>query len=220
MRKGTSRYNIKLTICLGLTIQYMKLSRKLFAIFTVGITAICYPALSKDYHKGIYNTFYVGAARFKDIYFETIGSRGLDPGFEYQLGVGYDFGKRYRIEGTYIKSISEFEGTSSLNNTYSELTANTFSINAFVDFPNESGVFTPFLGVGLGTSNLDIEGADKVDNNLRNTDLIAGVAYELSDNLDFDAKYTFRYFQDTTLGLLEMNNIGMHSLVAGVRFHF
>ena len=41
--------------------------------------------------------------------FETEGSRGLDPGFEYQLGIGYDFGKRYRIESSYTKSISNFE---------------------------------------------------------------------------------------------------------------
>tara|TARA_E500000331_G_C16918209_1_gene566541 strand:+ start:6 stop:605 length:600 start_codon:yes stop_codon:yes gene_type:complete len=199
----------------------MKLSRKLFAILTVGITGVSYPAFAKDYHKGIYNTFYVGAARFKDIYFETEGSRGLDPGFEYQLGIGYDFGKRYRIESSYTKSISNFEGTSSLNATaYSELVATTFGINAFVDFPNESGVLAPFLGVGLGISNLNIRGADKADNKIRNTDLMAGVSYELSNNVDFDAKYTFRYFEDTTLGLLEMNNVGMHSLIAGVRFHF
>lgn len=198
----------------------MKLSRKLFAILSVGITGLSCPAFGEDYHKGVYNTFYAGAARFKDINFGTEGGiRGFDPGFEFQLGIGYDYGKRYRIEGIYNKSISDFESTSSLT-AYNELVATTFGINVFYDFPNESGYFTPFVGVGLGRTKLEVKGADKADDTAWNTDLIAGVAYELSDNLDFDAKYTFRFFQDTTLGLVDINGVGMHSLLAGVRFHF
>ena len=200
----------------------MKLSRKLFAILTVGITGLSCPAFGEGYHKGVYNTFYAGAARFKDINFGTEGGiRGFDPGFEFQLGIGYDYGKRYRIEGIYNKSISDFESTTSLNPiSYSELVATTFGLNALFDFPNESGYFTPFVGVGLGRSNLEVTGADKADNTAWNTDLIAGVAYQLSDNLDFDVKYTFRFFQETTLGLAEIKDAGMHSLIAGVRFHF
>ena len=195
----------------------MKLSSKLFTILTVGITGLSFPALAEEYNKGTYYTFYAGAARFKDIYFGTPeGTLGFDPGFEYQLGFGYDYGKTLRVEGLFNKSISDFEGTSA-SSAYSELVSTTVGINALIDFPNESGLLTPFLGVGFGITKIEVTGADK---SVGNKELIAGVGYELSDNLDFDVKYTFRFFNDMTLGLVDIKDVAMHSLLAGLRFHF
>ena len=194
----------------------MKLSSKLFVILTVGITGFSSPAFAEEDYRGIYYTFYSGVARFKDIYFGTEGTLGFDPGFEFQGGIGYDYGKRYRIEGIFNKSTSDFEATS-LSTAYSELVATTFGLNALIDFPSESGLLKPFFGAGIGISRIEVTGANST---VRHTDLIAGVGYELSDNLDFDVKYTYRFFNDTTLGSVEINDAAMHSLLAGLNFHF
>ena len=90
-------------------------------------------------------------------------------------------------------------------------------MNVLFDFPSQSGLLTPFFGAGVGISKIEVTGAET---SVRHTDLIAGVGYELSDNLDFDVKYTFRFFNDTTLGSVEITDAAVHSLLAGLNFHF
>ncbi|EEA92852.1 outer membrane protein [Pseudovibrio sp. JE062] len=68
---------------------------------------------------------------------------------------------------------------------------------AYYDFENETA-FTPFVGLGAGLSHMKIDFDDGVDSfknttNHFSTKLGAGVGYEISENLELLAEYSFQY---------------------------
>ena len=194
----------------------MRLSRKLFALLAAGIAGLSSPTFAEDNNsKGLYTNVYAGATRVIDIDFGSLGTLGFDYGFEYQLGVGYDFGKRFRVEGHFNRSGSDFENSNS-GAGYVDLVVGTWGGNALIDFPNESKI-TPFIGAGFGSSKIEVTGAD---DSVTNTDLIAGVGYEISNKMDVDIKYTYRMFDDITLGSIGITDASMHSILAGLRSRF
>ncbi|MGH0001672.1 outer membrane protein [Pseudovibrio ascidiaceicola] len=68
---------------------------------------------------------------------------------------------------------------------------------AYYDFKNETA-FTPYIGLGAGFSQLKIDFDDGIDSakettNHFSTKLGAGVGYEISENLELLAEYSFQY---------------------------
>jgi opacity protein-like surface antigen len=194
----------------------MRLSTKLFALLAAGIAGLSSPTFAEDNNnKGLYTNIYAGASRVTDIDFGSLGTLGFDAGFEYQLGMGYDFGKRFRVEGFFNRSGSDFENSNS-GAGYVDIVVGTWGGNALIDFPNDSKI-TPFIGAGIGSSNIEVTGAD---DSVTNKDLIAGIGYAVSNNMDIDVKYTYRMFDDITLGSIGITDASQHSILGGLRSRF
>ena len=192
----------------------MNLSKKLLGILTLSIAGLSSPVLASDDYQGIYATGFVGANQVTDIDFGASGTLGFDTGLEVQVGLGYDFG-RFRIEGMYGRSGSDFENTTT-DSGFVDLISSTWVANVLVDFSYDSKFITS-LGVGIGSTKHEITG---FDDTVLNTDLIAGVAYKIADNSYLDMKYTYRIYDDITFGDIKISDESSQSLLAGLRFAF
>ncbi len=192
----------------------MNLSKKLLSIFAFSIAGLSSPVLAEDASKGIYASSFIGGTQVTDIDFGSLGTLGFDAGLAVQGGLGYDFG-RFRIEGMYGRSGSDFENTTT-SSGFVDLVSSGWVANALVDFTNDSKFITS-LGLGIGSTKLEVTGADDT---VQNTDLIAVVAYELADRSYLDLKYTYRLYDDITLGAIKISDASSQGLLAGLRFAF
>ncbi len=193
----------------------MRLSKKLFSILALCFAGLSSPIIAEDDFKGIYATGYLGINQVTDLDFGgSLGTLGFDPGIEMQAGLGYDFGA-FRIEGLYNRSGSDFEDTKK-SSTYVDIISSTWVANVLVDFTNDSKFITS-LGVGIGSTKHEVTGAEDT---VLNTDLIAGVAYKITENSYLDIKYTYRIYDDITFGDVEISDEFSQSLLAGLRLNF
>ena len=192
----------------------MNLSKKLLSIFAFSIAGLSSPVLAEDASKGIYASSFIGGTQVTDIDFGSLGTLGFDAGLAVQGALGYDFG-RFRIEGMYGRSGSDFENTTT-DSGFVDLISSTWVANVLVDFSNDSKFITS-VGVGIGSTKHEITG---FDDTVLNTDLIAGVAYKIADNSYLDMKYTYRIYDDITFGDIKISDESSQSLLAGLRFAF
>ncbi|WP_395644967.1 OmpA family protein [Terricaulis sp.] len=107
----------------------------------------------------------------------------LDDNWMGSVGLGYATAGNFRFEGEYSYRQNEVEIVGQ------DVTTQALMLNAYYDF-NRGGRFEPYVGVGAGYSNLDVEGAG--DENSWAWQAMAGVAIGLTDRLDLDIGY--RYF--------------------------
>ncbi|KZK98407.1 outer membrane beta-barrel protein [Pseudovibrio sp. Ad26] len=112
-----------------------------------------------------------------------------DEGFNGRIGAGAYLSNNVRI---------------GLESGYAAFSENATDIDvwdilavAYYDFKNETA-FTPYIGLGAGFSQIKVDFDDGVDSgkettNHFSTKLGAGVGYEISENLELLAEYSFQY---------------------------
>ena len=167
------------------------------------------------YYKGFYNSVFIGATKVSDIDFGSLGILQFKTGLETDIGIGYDFGKRFRLEANYNRNGSDVENTTT-SSRYVDVVTSTYSFNGLVDFPNTSSI-TPFIGLGIGSSKVEVTGAD---DSVTSFNVIAGASYKLTDKVDLVGKYNYRSFSDITLGRVLIKDSYTNSFLAGIKFHF
>ena len=167
------------------------------------------------YYKGFYNSVFIGATKVSDIDFGSLGILQFKTGLETDVGIGYDFGKSFRLEGNYNRNGSDFENTTT-SSAYVDLVTSTFSLNGLIDFPNTSSL-TPFIGLGIGSSKIEVTGADDT---VTSFNLIAGASYKLTEKVDLVGKYNYRRFSDITLDNVQFTDSYTNSFLAGINFHY
>ena len=177
------------------------------------------------------------------------------------LGLGYQLGNNWRVEGdldslwTDLGSISEIPGTSA------KLRTSSLMLNAIYDF-DEFGDWAPYVGAGAGIVRAkgDFAAHDFLNPTLSTNpacvggrtsgqgetcivsdedtglgwQLLAGLGYDISENLKWDTHYTYRDvsnldFDGDRVNLItnganafstNATGIGSHSLVTGFRYLF
>jgi len=188
---------------------------KLLSAITISLSAFSSPAFAEEPNKGIYTNFGIGGGRVTDIDFGYLGTLGFEVGIETEVGIGYAFGERYRAELNYGINGSDFENTTT-SAGYVDLCMQTISLNGHFDFPNESK-FTPFVGLGIGSTFVEVSGGD--DTTLSLSFAIGG-AYKISESFDLVGKLTHRRFGELDLGLVTIEDASVNSGVVGVRWRF
>ncbi|MGJ8564097.1 MAG: OmpA family protein [Alphaproteobacteria bacterium] len=172
------------------------------------------------------------------------------------VGLGYEFGNNWRLELDGASLFTDLGKVSSYPNTASKLTTNTAMLNAIYDF-NDFGRWEPYVGAGIGivrartstavhdfpSATPIVPGVVNVNNpactsgavcSFKDTDtglgwqLLAGLGYQVSDNLTWDTQY--RYLNATNLdfigqidnaaGAFSMEDVGAHSVMTGFRYKF
>ena len=177
------------------------------------------------------------------------------------LGLGYQLGNNWRVEGdldslwTDLGSISQIPGTSA------KLRTSSLMLNAIYDF-DEFGDWAPYVGAGAGIVRAkgDFAAHDFLNPALSTNpacvggrtsgqgetcivsdedtgvgwQLLAGLGYDISENLKWDTHYTYRDvsnldFDGDRVNLItnganafstNATGIGSHSLVTGFRYLF
>lgn len=134
----------------------------------------------------------------------------LDNGIAYGGGIGYAFANNFRLEGELSRRQNDFEPSSQ------EISETAAMVNAYYDF-NRGGRFEPYVGLGVGMANYDIEGPGSEQ--ALAYQALAGVAIGLTERLDLDVGY--RYF---TIPEADFSGGGIdlihHGVFAGLRWQF
>ncbi len=119
-------------------------------------------AEENDSKKGVYITIGSGSANIEDqtwLNKDSVPYKGdfkIDTGNSTELGLGYDFGEKYRLELTYLKSTSDYYG---YNNHLGEegeawgpVKVESIFLTSYRDWSIKGSKFSPYLAAGIGIS--------------------------------------------------------------------
>ena len=173
---------------------------------------------SENFPTGIYLTTGWGLGKVGDLDFGTdsgtyIGTLRHNPGLEYDLGIGYDFGKRYRLDVTYGQTGQNYENSSTPSG-YVDTIISTLSLNGYIDFPTETNL-TPFIGLGIGSARVDVQGGWAT---AATASLKVGAAYALTERLELEGKLTLRGLGRLDYTWVEVTGAKNTSGLLGLRF--
>jgi opacity protein-like surface antigen len=184
----------------------MKLFTKLVAAAAVAAATISAPAMADD--KGIYALGSLGVSQ------TDIDVVSVDESFNFEIGLGYDFGNDVRTELTWEKNyLSSL--TSQGVTVNSDASFDSFLVSLYKDFSNESKV-TPFIGAGVGSTSVN-DTSNTWDSAFTYA-LSVGASYEASENTDLYAKVQTLYASPKSAGFnFDSNAV---SAKVGVRYSF
>ncbi|MGB0907751.1 MAG: outer membrane beta-barrel protein [Maricaulaceae bacterium] len=175
-----------------------------------------------------------------DITGDVVGDVESEGNAAGSVGLGYDFGNNWRLEGDFAQLQTDLGAISQYPNTSAKLETKTAMINAIYDFSG-FGRWEPYIGAGIGIvrGNATIQASDfpsgsvgapgvvNVSNptcvggvacSFKDGDtglgwqLLAGVGYAISDNLTWDTHY--RYLNSTNLDFKGAKAPALGSLAA------
>ncbi len=200
-------------------------------LFAAAAVALMAPTMAAAQDSGVYIKGQIGYGVTEDATFGSddaaaggaafTGDLGGAGDVAYGVGVGYDFGENWRVEGEYNTLFTDFGTIGGQPNSFAKLRTNAFMVNALYDF-SDFGRFQPFVGAGIGLieSNLSASAHDfAIGTNLvsnpacttTNTNfsfgavscdlddsendlgwqLLAGLGYAITDNLSWDTHYRY-----------------------------
>ena len=184
---------------------------------------------NEAYPTGMYATVNLGAGEVSSFDDPNGAELEFEYGFGYELGLGYDFGKTFRTDISYLGGRSEFDGTP-LGIDDGDFEMKTFMLTGYLDFPIENTKWEPFVGLGVGSMEIDAEDACVA---AANTDctvstftyaLSGGVNYAINSNTSISAKLTYLKPQDFDITNQGVDVVGIEatafSAYAGLKFNF
>ena len=152
------------------------------------------------YESGAYAALGAGAGTWSDL--EQGGTTTeFDSGFSYEGTLGYDFGKTFRTDITYSGTTS----SATIGGIDRDVNFKSFMANIYADFPIDNSKFAPFLGFGIGSTEVDAEETCTAAANTDCTDSVftyginGGISYSLNPNTDIFGKVTYLGFSDITI---------------------
>ena len=199
-------------------------------IVPLGILASSFVAPSfAEEEKGFYFKGGIGITDVSDVT-ATVNSSAvsieIDSGVSFTAGVGYDFGNDVRTEIGYDKTtgdISKIAGSSSS----ADVDASNFSASVFKDFSGGDSKFTPYVGAGIGSTQIDvgtltINGTSYTgsDSNATSYGLTLGTDYELNDSSTLFVEGNYKKIGDLTITGVEYTDISPLGVNAGIKVSF
>ncbi len=142
-----------------------------------------------------------------------------DNGDGFNLTTGFNFRGMLRAELEYRQADSDVDKIDSQDAGDQALESKALMVNMWFDF-NESGTVQPYVGLGVGASELEFDGSDDT---VLTGQVGVGVNFAFNEHWMLDAGY--RYFTaddpdyDQTNGSLSSDYEG-HGLLLGLRYNF
>jgi outer membrane protein OmpA-like peptidoglycan-associated protein len=201
----------------------------LTALVAVGATLFTSSAMAQD--AGPYVGVGIGAVDAPSTTVTDTASRSVkfDNGLMGSLALGYDYGSNWRAEVELSRRATDLDTVSGATAS-GEMLATSLMANAIYDFDINSPI-TPYLGAGLGMSQVKLKnaspfGASSINDSDRALAYqgIAGLSYAVNEAVDLFADY--RYFatrnldMNTAAGAAASFDASTHSVMAGLRFNF
>ena len=184
---------------------------------------------NEEYPTGMYATVNIGAGEVTSFDDPNGNELEFEFGLGYELGLGYDFGKTFRTDISYIGGRSDFDGTP-IGRPDGDFEMKTFMLTGYLDFPIENTKWEPFVGLGVGSMQIDAEDACVA---AANTDctvstftyaLSGGVNYALNSSTSISTKITYFKPQDFDITNQGFDVEGIEATTfaayAGLKFNF
>ena len=192
----------------------MNLFAKLFATAAVAASAVASPAMAGPYiNLGIGTGFGTDIdGDVNGIDFDTDARTTVGGG----VGLGYEFGN-IRLEGKVTLSTADVDSVTVGGVKYDVDESGYgwgIGLDLEYDFNNDSK-FTPYVGVGVGTS-----WADDADDNAYGFSAIAGVAYAASEKIDLYGEIAYGFTPEQEIDGVDYNSYGEFGATVGLRFAF
>ena len=209
----------------------MKL-KLLTAAASVALLAV--PTLASASDAGWYVRGNVGYGAITDVDLagDLVGDVEGEANAALSLGVGYEFGNNWRLELDATQLWNDMGAVSQAGNSISDMRITSGMLNAIYDF-SDFGSWQPYIGAGIGIARASLSaqsagfpgflvGDPPVNNptcpntnvcTFRDADtgvawqLLAGLGYEITDNLTWDTQY--RYLN---VGDLDYTGLGQNVL--------
>lgn len=145
-------------------------------------------------------------------------------GYGFNASAGYNFDPvRVEFEFGYKQAdVDNFSSGSGLTpGSGSDATFISYMANAYYDFKNSSQI-TPYVGAGIGALNGEFRDPDfKSDDTVFGYQLIAGVAYNVTQNVALDLSYRFQSAaSDFKIATGTEVSYMSSNVVAGLRVNF
>ncbi len=149
----------------------------------------------------------------------------LDSGFVGTAALGYDFAGPFRAEAEYLWQKNDLDTLSYSNRIgnfgQGDLKTQAVMVNGYYNVDTGSP-WSPFVGAGIGWAKVDLNTpalpfGDNDD--VFAYQLMAGVAYNVSDQLAIDAQYRFFDTQDATIQGADFSTTS-NNLMLGIRYSF
>ena len=181
---------------------------------------------AEEYKSGVYGAINIGTGKFSDVTQPGAETIEFDTGFSYEGSLGYDFGKHFRTDLSY----SYLTSSATIAGADVDGKLGSLMLNGYIDFPIEDTKWEPFIGVGLGTTNADMEESCIAAANTDCTDdvftlgISGGVNYALNPEADITAKITYLGFDDIELlnqgAVVTVTDSETLTASVGIRFKF
>ena len=106
--------------------------------------------VADEYEPGAYAVVGAGAGTLSDL--EQGGNTTeFDSGCSFEGALGYDFGKTFRTDITYSGTTSSV----TIGGVDRDVEFKSFMANIYADFPIDNSKFSPFIGFGIGSTEVD-----------------------------------------------------------------
>ena len=191
----------------------MKFFTKLAAAAAVAAATVSAPAMAED--KGFYGTLSIGGGDFSSL---QVGNATVDfdPGFNFEGGIGYDFGNNWRGEFTYDNTQSD--GWSVFNTSVTDATTVEHLLgSAYYDFKKGDRKFTPFVGLSLG--NVWVSNGGETATAFA-YGLSTGVNYDINEDTTLFGKLAHIRHTQLNYSTVFITNAHDTSLKVGLRYKF
>jgi opacity protein-like surface antigen len=138
----------------------------------------------------------------------------FDPGWNVTGAVGYDFGQ-FRAEGEIGYRTADIDEANGIPVPNADLSTLSFMVNGYYDHEMGSSPVTPYVGVGLGVADTDLNfaGSSVGDETNMAYQFMVGLGYKVTPNLVLTGGY--RYF-----GIVDTEAPNSHEFNLGARFMF
>ncbi len=186
----------------------------------------------------LYGTFGIGLASIQDAdWNETIGGTkytgdlSFDSGFAYQVGLGRKFGKN-RVELTYAQGSGEtneitVDNAGSTGSISGDIYTRSIMLTAYRDFPQEKTKAIPYVGVGIGSTSVDVDNITVAGTQIGNADgsafsyqIKAGLSYSMSAETDVFGEVTYLITNDLDIEGTDFETANSLSVMTGIRYQF
>lgn len=154
-----------------------------------------------------------------------IATMTFENGLAGSIAAGYDFANPMRMEIELLGHKNDLElfshDTAYDDFNDGDLKTRSLMINGFYDVDTGSA-WTPFAGLGIGISKLDINDpgfSSSEDDNVFTYQFIGGVAYAFNEQWSVDAQYRYIGTSDVTIDGADFDH-SSNDLMLGLRYSF
>ena len=179
-------------------------------------------ANGSDKDKGAYFSASAGIVSFDDVTStdNDFNDSSIDGDFSGEIGIGYKFNKNVRGELSYSVTAGENKDRADSNNWDADWfeTTSVFT-SLYYDFTNDSK-FTPYVGAGLGTTNIHTDQRFDADQLRFGYQGKLGASYDMSNSFDLFAEGVYQSTAESRLNNDTVDGISSFSTRLGTRYKF
>ncbi len=204
--------------------------KKVF-VTAAALAILSVPMSSMAANSGVYIKGNIGLGMMMDSDIDNMPDNAgtakmtFDNGFLGTGAVGYDFVGPFRAEAEYSWQKNDLDTLSYSNRignfNQGDLTTQAIMVNGYYDVDTGSP-WSPFIGAGIGWAKVDLStpALPLGDNDdVFAYQFMAGVAYNISDQLALDAQYRFFGTEDATIQGADFST-NSNDLMVGIRYTF